>query len=250
VLLLLFHAVFSGDLEELFQEVLMPTAISWAVLYAGSLLAVGFFRLVKRRSKLVWLLPIGIVVGLIAIPPLGHRRVVERVTSVNLRGIYTNIQSYNEGRDGYVLTALKNSSAWYYLQDTDGSIAISCRLEDQADKWISSRRQWETGPTSQPIGDQSFFKNETRSPETLELAYQRLNLGVCFRGHHAVSAPDANKREMEDAAKTLDEAISKRNPNVRVETVHLSLVASQSQRTQSFLFRFLWIFYLFANPDY
>ena len=250
VVLVLIQAILSGDPKELFQAALIPIAVEWAILYAGCLLAVGLFGLVKRRPKLVWFLAIALVGAFIAISILGRRSVGERITSVNLSGIYTNIQSYNEGRDGYVLTTGKYPSAsgmaWYYLKNTGGSISISCMLEDR-DAWIASRRHWETGPTSNPIGDQSFFKNETTSPETLELAYRRYNLGVCFRGQ-SVSAPEANRREMEEAAKALDDAILKRNPNVHLETVRLSLVAGQ--RAESFLFPFLWIFYLFAHPDY
>src|SRR5262249_48644017 len=122
VLFVLFHAIFSADLKELFQGALIPIAVEWAILYAGSLLAVGLFRLARRRPKLVWLLATALVAGFIAILLLGRRTVGERITSVDLSGIYRNIQSYNEGREGFVLTTGKypwaSGTAWYYLRNT------------------------------------------------------------------------------------------------------------------------------------
>src|SRR5207249_4035373 len=115
-----------------------------------------------------------------------------------------------------------------------GSISLACCLEDQ-DAWIASRRKWELGPTSQSIGDESFFKNETSSGETLELAYRRLNVGLCFRSNPVreyrlglpVFTPDRDKREMEETAQILEEAILKGHASVQIADIRLRHVVGR-----------------------
>lgn len=256
VTLVLADSVASADWARLYSA-LLPVLVEWAVIYSLSLLVVFFRSLLARIGKVAWLVPAGLLLAAAAITPLGSRIVNRRVTSIDLSGIYTNIQSYNEGRDGFVLRAgnypSSTGTAFYYLKTPRGSILLVCCLEDQ-DAWIASRRRWEVGPTSQSIGDESFFKNETGSGDMLELAYRRLNVGVCFRSSPKreyrlglpVFTPEQDKWEMLEAAQILEQAILEKQPSVQFEEIRLR--HDVARKVEDSLRYFLWMFYFFAHP--
>ena len=160
---------------------------------------------------------------LVGLGLLSSLSVGKRVTSVDLRSVYPNIEDYNDGRSGYVLTAPR--SADYRLATSDGGITLNFYLNN-SHTFVQSRRKWQKEETSQPIGDEAFFNNETESEETFKLIYRRHNLAVCFgispihgstNGRRCFSQTD--RQELETTAKILDDAIHPGNPSVKVEDV-------------------------------
>lgn len=185
------------------------------------------------KKKYRWLLIGALLIGLaLLFVVLSTVRVGRRVKSIDLGQIYTNIQDFSEGREGFVIRAGEYPSmvgiAYYHFKTSRGSISLAC-CSDDFNSWINSRHHWEIGPTSQSIGEEAFFKNETQSEGTLELAYRRHNLGVCFRNHpkreyrggRPVFTTAADKKELEHAAKILDDAILQSSPAIKIEDVWL-----------------------------
>jgi len=209
---------------------------------------------VKRGTG--WLIA-GII--LIGLPFLLTRPVQKRVTSIDLRTIYPAIQDYHEGRSGYVMTAGEYATApgmaFYHFKVPTGAISLTCSLDD-LNSWIQSRRHWQKGPASLPFGNEAFFKNETESEETFELAFRRLNVSVCLRlspihgfrdGHSVVS--EADKRDLEQTAKLLDDAIRNGNPGIKFEDVRLYQIVSA--KVTSFIGKLLWgLFSLFDRQPH
>jgi len=193
------------------------------------------------------------VVGLLATVKVG-----KRITSIDLSTIYPAIEDSNEGRSGTVISAGDYPSfrgiAYYHLQTSRGSITLACSVDD-SNSWIDSRKSWKIGPASQRIGDDVFFKNETDSEETLELAYRRHNLGVCFRnspnreyrGGRPIFTSETDKKELEETARKLDNALLAGNARIQTEDVRFYQVVSHKLRS-SVGNGYLWITYHLLGP--
>ena len=198
----------------------------------------SFFGVVFLIFGAVLLIPVGL---------LSITTVSKRITSIDFSTIYPNIQDYNDGRVGTVLSAREYPSVtgivYYHFKTSRGSIMLACSLDDR-NSWIDSRKRWMIGQTSQPLGEDAFFKNETESEETMELAYRRYNLGVCFR-ISPVFTTEADKKELEETARKLDDAIRQGDPTINVEKVRVYQVVGSTVKgliLELFL-RLLFLFY-------
>ena len=208
------------------------------------------------NSKSRWLFFGTILLVLVGV--LSFAAVGKRITSMDFGTIYSNLQDYNEGRSGTVFAAGEypsiNGIAYYHFKTSRGSIMLACSLDD-FNSWIDSRKRWKFGQTSQPVGQDAFFKNETDSEETLELAYRRHNLGVCFRnspvreyrGGRPIFTTEADKKELEDTARMLDDAIRHGNSTIKVEDVRLYQVVGY--RVKSLVGGICWMVYSFFHPN-
>lgn len=203
-----------------------------------------------------WLL-VG-VATLVLVGALSFVTVGERITSIDLSTVYPNLQNHNGGRGDTVIRAGEYPAikgiTYYYFKTSRGSIMLACSLDD-FNSWIDSRRRWKIGRTSEPIGQDAFFMNRTASEETLELAYRRHNLGVCFRngpvreyrGGRPIFTTEADKTELEQTARMLDDAIRHGNPTIKVENVRLYQVVSYKVRR--FVGGLCWMLYGLFHPN-
>jgi hypothetical protein len=212
----------------------------WAVFYAGSLVVVWLLRLFKRKRKLFWLLTAVALAGILAMTALGRLRIRHRVVTVDLKGIYPTIGSYNGVSPvvtvgDYPATSVPTP---YYFKSNQGTIALTLSLEDQT-KLFNGTRHPAGEQTWLPIGDECYFQD---SGQGLELVYRRQNIQASFSSSPVLRS-GVGKEELKDAAKALDAAVSTGSPNVIGQDVHLSQIITH--KLKEWAFPFFWMFYLY-----
>lgn len=196
-----------------------------------------------------------VIAVLIGLTILSCVKVGKRVTALDLNKIYatTNIvYGY-----GHLITVGKypsqNGIGYYAFQTYRGKVWVNCIVTDFSKSLVRGSRQM--GATSEPIGDEAFFPYEGSDPR-LELAYRRFNVIVYFkddpqreyRDGIPVFTIDADKKELEQAAKTLDAAILSQSEGVKTETVRgYQVIVARAKDLVSGLF---WTVYLIFHPDF
>jgi hypothetical protein len=225
----------------------------------GIFLAFRYFHESMKRKYLAALFLVPILVFVVLwIGLILSANPVTRITFIDLKAVFPNLYDHNEGRTSSVFSAgpypSNSSIEYFFFRTTRGSIGVACCLED-LNSWIESRKTFMTGPPSRPIGDDAFFKNETPSnPETLDLAYRRYNLGVCFRdnprreyrnGRPVIT--DEDKTELEQAAQALDAAIQKGNPGIKIEVIGRYGIAAHKMKR--FVGGIAWLLYALFHPN-
>jgi len=112
------------------------------------------------------------------------------------------------------------------------------------------------GGTSEPIGDEAFFQYDLHVDSRLELAYRRFNTMVYFKADPSIPyrrgeenlRMDADKKELEQVAKVLDDAILNRNPNISVENIRVHQVVGA--RIKGVAQGLVWFIHSLYHPGF
>jgi hypothetical protein len=177
------------------------------------------------RLKKKYLVVAGILVGLATILSIN---VDTRVTRIDFNKLYSTTNIYERDYGHKVLAREYPSQdilGFYVFPTQRGTMWISCIARDYDKHFVGSNSR-RVGPTSQVIGDESFFEYQGIDSR-LTLAYRRFNVIAYFKDdpkfelHNgsANTALEADKKELESTAKILDDAILKKNPAIGEEQV-------------------------------
>jgi hypothetical protein len=174
----------------------------------------------------------GVLLGTICLASTGLLSCGKRIVSIDLSRMYPNLRADSRIDTAVIIAGAYPWSSgpthYYYFKTPRGSIRLACQLDD-FDSWIGPGKRWETGQTSQPIGDLGFFMNDGGSEGTMELGYRRYNLDVrlnnqpirAYRDGRPIFESELDKKELEAAARVLDDAIRRGTPSVKTENVRV-----------------------------
>jgi hypothetical protein len=160
---------------------------------------------------------------------LSLRTVEKRVVCLNLDTVFPTLSdTYKSG------TQLKTFSypcivghRYYYIRTTNGSVRIEIELCDYSR--VPYFRQYKVGSPSQPIGEESFYEiaHPSHSEDLMDLVYQRHNVTAFFRQEPIHGLPgrpyaysDQGRQQVEQLARTLDDAVERGGSGVTLENVH------------------------------
>jgi hypothetical protein len=170
---------------------------------------------------------------------LSLRTVKKRVVWVNLSTVFPTLSdTYKSG------TQLKTfrypcsgSHSYYYIGASNGSVRIEIELSDYSR--VPYFRQYKVGSPLHPIGEESFYEiaHPSHSEDLMDLIYQRHNLTAFFRQEPIHGLPgkpyaysDQDRQQVEQLARTLDDAIERGGAGVTIENVHGYEVLSHAIR--------------------
>lgn len=211
-----------------------------------------------RNLRFCILLIFAVLLATIALPFLltsrktpGPTPGLRRIVSINLNGIFPTLS--DPQKSGTLLKAAEypssGSSFYYYIPTTNGSVRLQLEFSDYnpMEYW----RQYKVSPAPQLLGEESFYElaHPSRDEDTMELVYRRLNLTAHFR-HDPVHGrsgnrllyTDQDRKEVEQVARTLDEALAQPSLNVAFQEVPSSRLASDNFRNLiTGLLWFVWV---------